>query len=62
MRYIVICRDAFSFVTGEREMISSLGYHILDNTNKRMKLFPSSLLSSIILHYKNDGLERGNTI
>ena len=40
-------------------MILELGYQILYNINKKMKIFPSAILSSLILHFNNGGIERG---
>ncbi|XP_019849514.1 PREDICTED: dihydroxyacetone phosphate acyltransferase-like [Amphimedon queenslandica] len=55
-------RNDFSFLPGEREMVLELGYQILHKINKKMKIFPSSILSSLLLHFNNGGVERDKLI
>ena len=54
----VICRHEFILSSQEREMVTRLGYLILDKINLGMRVFPTSLIAAVLLQNDEKCIEK----
>ena len=51
-------RDVFVFTKKERDMMTKLGYFVLEKIISKMRVFPSTILATIMLQHQ-EGINKG---
>ena len=51
-------RDVFVFTKKERDMMTKLGYFVLEKINSETRVFPSTILATIMLQHQ-EGINKG---